>query len=153
MTAAAIWPAIDTLIPHRGDMLLVGHIVAAPADAIVVEAQIGADNLFRMPGFGVPGWIGFEMMAQTVASYDGLKRHRQGLPPSIGFLVACKQYICGLDWFQTGDRFHLDARPMMDDSETMMFECTMSRIDGANVAKAQLMVYQPKDVAGFLGQT
>src|SRR6516162_2361869 len=100
MTPQVIWPAIDTLIPHRGDMLLVSHIVAALDDWVRVEAKVGADNVFLVPGFGVPAWVGFEMMAQAVATYDGLKRHRRGLEPSLGFLVACKRYSCNLNWFQ-----------------------------------------------------
>ena len=144
-----IWPRIEDLVPHKRDMLLLDRIVSETDRTIRVVAEIGTDNVFLVPGFGVPGWVGFEMMAQAVATHDGLKRWRSGGAISLGFLVACRHYACAAEWFAVGDRFEIETSPIMEPNETMMWE---SRLYGAGgeIAVAELMVHQPQDVVAFI---
>ena len=56
---------------------------------------IGEDSMFFEPPHGVPGYVGLEYIAQTIAAHGGLRARAVGEPVRIGFLLGTRRYDCG----------------------------------------------------------
>ena len=67
-------PAIETLLPHQAPMLLLDRLCAADAQQARCETRIGARHALLLDGEGnLPGWVGIELMAQTIAAWAGMQ--------------------------------------------------------------------------------
>lgn len=66
---------ISNLVPHKGKMLLLNRIVFfdTKEGLLVSESDISSDWLFYDAAFsGVPSWISFELMAQSIAALNSI---------------------------------------------------------------------------------
>jgi predicted hotdog family 3-hydroxylacyl-ACP dehydratase len=146
------FPPLDLLIPHQGGMRLISRVIEEADDLIVAEAVIAADSLFYVPGRGVPAYVGFEMMAQTISAHDGLRRWRSAKQPTIGFLLGCRRYVVDREWFVEGDRLRISAETVLGEGEMRSFQCRIVAPDGAEAATGLLNVFQPANPAAFIAQ-
>src|SRR3990167_7880679 len=89
---------ISELVPHRGPMLLVDTLLEDDAEWVRVEAIVKPDALF-LTEQGMPAWVGVELMAQTVASFAGLKSLAAKEPVKLGFLLGTRRYECTRPFF------------------------------------------------------
>lgn len=80
---------IETILPHRGKMMLLSRVTDYHISGKVrAEYDITQSCLFYdAEAGGVPSWVGFEFMAQTISAYSGL-RDREGIKPKIGFILS-----------------------------------------------------------------
>ena len=138
--------------PHRDGMLLIDAMLGAEQDKARSETIIKRDNIFFEPGRGVPGYIGFELMAQTINAFDGWRRIERGQKPTIGFLLGCRRYACRLDYFAEGARLVTEVRSLLKNAEDEMvsFECRIFEADGVETAHAVLKAYRPHAPDAFL---
>jgi len=81
---------LKTLIPHRGKMLLLDRITECDSKEIIkAEYDITEACLFYSAELkGVPSWVGFEFMAQTISAFSGLRSRLTGIKPKIGFILS-----------------------------------------------------------------
>mgnify|MGYP001549788890 FL=1 len=152
MVATIIPPegiAIETVVPHRGRMLLLDRLLASDADAVVVAAVVAADNPFA-DDQGVPAWIGIEYMAQAIAAWAGCRALERDEPIRIGFLLGTRRYHCDPRHFAIGARLRIEARRELFGENGMgMFSCRI--LEGeAELAHAQVAVFEPPDPTAFL---
>jgi predicted hotdog family 3-hydroxylacyl-ACP dehydratase len=83
--------AMLTLLPHRGRMLLLSRVLDYDIEKrrLSAEYDIGRECIFYDPLLGgVPGWVGFEFMAQAISVLSGLAGRQQGEKPKIGFILS-----------------------------------------------------------------
>lgn len=146
------YPTIDRLVPHRAPMLLVDRIVGEEGDVTRAEHIIPADSIFLTPGKGVPTYIAFEIMAQSICATDGLRRWRRGQGPELGFLLGCRKFTATRAWLQPGEVMTIEATCLLD-AETSSYDCRVLDADGAVVATATVNVFQPEDIQGYLEGT
>jgi predicted hotdog family 3-hydroxylacyl-ACP dehydratase len=146
---AAGFPQPCELAPHAPPMLLVDRVLAADAARIRAAAVIALDNPFHVPGRGVPAYVGFELMAQTISIQDGLERRRDGQPPAIGFLLGCRRYLAARDWLQPGERLEIEAVALVEEGEMRSFDCRITAVDGQELASGVLTVFRPADPRAF----
>lgn len=144
------FPPIEDLVPHRSGMLLIDRIVAAFDQTVRSETGIRADHIFFQPGRGVPAYVGFELMAQTISAYDGLRRHARGEAPAIGFLLGCRKYTAARPFFAEGDLLRTEATSLLGEEGMASFECRICDADGGEVASATINVFRPADSHAFL---
>ena len=144
MTAA--FPPVLELLPHGPELMLLDHVLAKDADAVTVAVTIRPDSPFLVPGRGVPAHVGLEYMAQSCGTYAGLEARAQGEPARVAFLLGTRRYRAVRPWFAVGERLDVAARLLLRDGALAVFDC---RIDcgGAELASAQLTVYQPEAAA------
>jgi len=147
------YPAVTELVPHRGTMCLISHILEDAVDELVVGINIGADHPFLVPGKGVPTYVGLEMMAQSICAKDGLNRLRAGEAPTIGFLLGCQRYHAYQDWIAVGETLSARVRCRLDADELGSFECELRAATGNVLAKGTISVYRPRDVDSFLAES
>lgn len=146
------YPTIDRLVPHRAPMLLVDGIVGEEGEITRAEHVIAADNLFLVPGKGVPTYVAFEMMAQGICATDGLRRFRRGQGPELGFLLGCRKFAASRNWLQPGETLTLESTCLID-GETSSYQCRVLDAEGIEIANATVNVFQPEDMAAYLEGT
>ena len=140
---------IETVVPHRGRMLMLDRLLASDADSVRVSALVGADHLFA-DDQGVPPWVGIEYMAQAIAAWAGCRALARDEPIRIGFLLGARRYACEPRHFAIGARLHIEARrELFGDNGMGMFACRI--LEGeSELAHAQIAVFEPPDPAAFL---
>jgi predicted hotdog family 3-hydroxylacyl-ACP dehydratase len=146
------FPPIDRLVPHRAPMQLVDRVVSQEGDVVRAEHAITEDHPFHIPGQGVPVYVAFEMMAQTICANDGLKRWRSGKEPAIGFLLGCRKYAARRDFLRAGETVTIESRQLLE-GETASFQCRVIDQAGEEVSSGVINVYRPADIADYLKGT
>lgn len=142
----------EAFTPHRGPMLLIDAMLDAAGDTARSETTIRADHIFLIPGLGVPSYVGFELMAQTVNAFDGWRRVGRGQEPTIGFLLGCRTYNAMRAYFAVGERLVTEVRSLLKNPEDEMvsFDCRILDASGAAIATAVVNAYRPHDPDAFL---
>lgn len=138
--------------PHRAPMLLIDAMLDRDGEVARGETTIRRDNIFFEAGHGVPGYVGFEFMAQTVNAFDGWRRVERGQVPTIGFLLGCRSYKCGIDYFIEGERYVTEVKSLLKDpdDEMVSFDCRITDARGEVVASAIVNAFRPYDPDAFL---
>lgn len=141
---------IEELVPHAGAMRLIDRVIAEDGDCVRAEAVVRRDNLFFHGEAGIPAYVGFELMAQTISAYDGLRRRREGKPPAIGFLLGCRRYAAARPYFREGERLEIEVTSLLGDEGMASFQCRILDEAGAVLASGTINVYRPPDPDAFL---
>lgn len=143
-------PAIESLLPHRGTMLLIDAITAWDAESASGETTPRADAWYAEADGSMPSWIGVELMAQTLAAHVGLVARSQGRSPKEGVLLGTRAYRATQPRFPAGETLtihaHLNYR---DDSGLGAYDCTISA-GGVQLASATIKVFEPENFTTFL---
>jgi predicted hotdog family 3-hydroxylacyl-ACP dehydratase len=136
-----------TLLPHREGMLLLSRIVDYDLDDHTLRAEydVSRDCLFYDPALdGIPAWVSFECMAQSVAAITGLENHRPGL----GLILSVSGMEIQQPVFKAGSTATIavveDVR--MDSVYTYMCEVALGE---SQAVKAKLTVYASEDGLAF----
>lgn len=144
------FPPIEALIVHRAGMLLIDRIIGREDEVVTSEVVIRSDQLFFQPGRGVPAYVGFELMAQTISASDGLDRRDEGLPPVVGLLLGCRKYAVSRTFFTEGERLVTEVTPLISDEGMTAFRCRILDDAGEELASATINAYRPDDLSAFL---
>jgi len=144
------FPLIEDLVPHAQGMVLIDRVVGAEGETVRSETTIRPDNIFFQRGRGVPAYVGFEFMAQTISTYDGLRRRATGAKPAIGFLLGCRKYAATRPFFAQGETLTIEATSLLGEEGMASFDCRILEASGAEVANAVINVYRPADPEAFL---
>lgn len=140
---------IESLVPHRGRMLLIDRVCMHEGDRIVCELQVRDDPLFCRNG-SVGSWLAIEYMAQTVAALVGLKAQAANAPVRIGMLLGTRRFSALVPAFRPGDCLQVEAEQVFQgDNGLAAFEVRVM-CDGDRVAEATLSAFQPDDMEAFL---
>jgi predicted hotdog family 3-hydroxylacyl-ACP dehydratase len=126
-------------IPHAGLMALLSRVVQydfTPGH-LVSEVDIKESDLFFDPERGgVPCWVGFEYMAQSIAALSGIKRRTErDLEPRIGLIMGVRNFKSRSAAFTPGRRLRVEVRQIFRDGDVVSFECRIAE-DGVEEASA-----------------
>lgn len=142
-------PPIGDVVPHAGAMRLLDALLHADDDSCTASATVRASQLF-VDEAGMPGWVGIEYMAQTIAAWAGVKDWRAGRRPGIGFLLGSRRYECDVPAFPVASQLTISVRAeLTGDNGLGQFACRLA-LDGREVARANVSVFQPADAQAFL---
>jgi len=141
--------AVEQVVPHAGTMSLLDNIIGYDDESLTAQVVITSDTLFLQEQ-GVPGWVGIEYMAQTIAAYAGVQRQLQGQQAQVGFLVGTRRYNCSHPYFPVGSVLNITIDvEFQADNGLSVCNCTIIGDNGI-AADACLNVFQPDDVELFL---
>jgi len=153
VSGVAVIPTIDVLLPHRGTMLLLDRATDFDGDSLVAEYSPRPDAWYTDRSGNMPGWLGIELMAQTVAAHVALKKRLAGLPIKMGALLGTRCYegrrlISG--GFSVGQVLRIRVQETFrDDSGLAAYACSIGE-GGRELATAILKVYEPDDFEAFI---
>lgn len=142
----------EVCTPHRAPMLLIDTMLEYDGETARSETTIRRDHIFFQAGLGVPAYVGFELMAQTVNAFDGWRRIERGKTPTIGFLLGCRSYKCERAFFEEGARFITEVTSLLKNPEDEMvsFDCRIFDASGVVIASAIVNAFRPEDPDAFL---
>jgi predicted hotdog family 3-hydroxylacyl-ACP dehydratase len=143
------YPAIQELLPQRGDMLLLDRVLEAGDEYILTEVTVRGDCLFADAGREVPAWVGIEYMAQTVAAFSGYQRLLGGRAVDLGFLLGTRYYRSVVTAFPCGALLRVRAEMEIEGLNGLsVFACRIE--SGELLAQAKLSVFLPSDSRAYL---
>lgn len=145
-------PPIETLLQHRGTMLLLDAVTAWDAESATATASVQADGWYAADNGAMPSWFGIELMAQTIAAHVGLLARSQGQAPKLGVLLGTRAYQVTMSHFPPGDLLTVKVKLIFRDASGLgAYQCVITRHE-ETVATATIKVYEPDDVNAFLTQ-
>jgi len=142
-------PPIEELLPHRYGMLLVERVVDWDPASATVSATPSTQGWYAEAG-GMPSRIGIELMAQAIAAHVSIVAWSKGEPPKKGVLLGARAYRATQPYFAAGGELIVKAtRAFSDDSGMGAYDATIAH-QGAQVAKARILVFEPPDFEAFI---
>jgi len=135
-----------TIVPHRGKMLLLKRVINYNLQELSIEAecQIDRDCIFYdNKAAGVPAWVGFEYIAQTVSAFIGIKNRERKIN-KIGLIMSIYRMHIGLPIFQSGSIITIKAKEVdeMDSVHVFLGEIFL---EGKKVMEGKLTVMDVDD--------
>lgn len=144
---------LSELVPHKGKMLLLDRIVSVDLTHLQVETEVDVKrrSMFHEESLkGVPCWIGFEYMAQSVSCLSGILDRQRNLPPKMGFILSVNNFCAKSNVFPEGCTVRIRATQTLRMEKTMTFEGSIF-IEGEQVATATIYAVEsdnPKETLG-----
>lgn len=146
-----VFPPIEALLPHRGNMLLLQRLLAADDESATCEAIPDAKAWYADVDGAMPSWIGIELMAQSIAAHVTLIARRSGNPPRPGVLLGTRAYKTEVSRFPAGKALQITARLSYRDASGLgAYDCLIADDQGTTLATAAVTVYEPEDFKRFI---
>ncbi|GHV28163.1 hypothetical protein AGMMS4952_11160 [Spirochaetia bacterium] len=148
---------LSTLLPHKGKMFLLSRLIsydiAAQQRSLSAEYDITEDCLFYDPALGgVPGWVSFEFMAQSIAVLSGISDRERGEPPKPGFILSVSNMEILIPVLRAGTTVYIHVQEDCRVERVFTFDCAVSlngTEPGKAVALAKLTVMDVDDLSVF----
>ncbi|WP_321963146.1 hotdog family protein [Paraburkholderia sp. J7] len=145
-----VFPPIETIIPHRGTMLLLDSVAACSDESLTALASVRADAWYADAQGAMPAWIGIELMAQAIAAHVGLLSMREGKPARPGVLLGTRRYEAAQAAFASDAPLSVTVSELLRSEEGHgAYGCTIKQ-DNELLAEATVKVYQPRDFQTFI---
>jgi predicted hotdog family 3-hydroxylacyl-ACP dehydratase len=141
-----------TVLPHRGKMRLISRVVhySVPGRMIHGEYDLTEDCLFYDPALGgVPGWVGFEFMAQAVSALAGISGKVLGKPAMIGFILSVASLEVHMPLVRPGDTVDMSVMECERIGPVGTFQAS-ANVGKRGIATAKLMVMDVEDPSVFM---
>ena len=127
---------IQTLIPHRGKMLLLSNIIDYNLDEgnLTAEYHITEDCLFFNSAVGgVPAWAAFECIAQAYSALSGIRGRNTGEPsafasgvkPKVGYILSVSKIQIFLPVIKPGSTIVIKVNELDNMDSVSDFEGTV----------------------------
>lgn len=116
---------LSCLVPHKGKMLLLDRIVSFDLEQaqVVTEIDISDKSMFFEESFGgIPVWIVFEYMAQSVSALTGIFGLQAGTPPRMGFILSVTNFCAEVSVFPKGSTVQIEVRQTLRVDMAVTFE-------------------------------
>lgn len=157
LSAAFPIAPIESILPHRGTMLLLASVDTWDEECLAAIAHVDPAAWYADAEGNMPAWIGIELMAQAIAAHVGLLSTRDGRPARPGVLLGSRKYEASVPAFPHGQPLRIEARELLRVAEGHgAYECTISTgSDGGDggktcLANAVIKVFQPTDFQAFI---
>jgi len=130
-----------SVVPHRGKMLLLKRVKDYDLQEHTIEAECQIERnciFFDSEKEGVPSWVGFEFIAQTVSAFIGIK-NRERKVNNIGLIMSVTQMRIGLPIFQTDSIITIKAKEVDGMDSVHVFEGEIF-LEGEKVLEGKITV-------------
>jgi len=149
---------IETILPHRGTMLLLDGVSAFTDETLTAHASVHADAWYADADGAMPAWIGIELMAQAIAAHVALLAMRAGGQARPGVLLGSRRYEAHRPVFACGALLRIEVKELLRGEEGHgAYECAIHHDQdhdrdhgGVCCAEAVIKVYQPADFQSFI---
>lgn len=117
--------SVSELVPHKGKMFLLDRVrdYDLKENSITTEIDISRDNLFYEEELGgVPAWVAFEYMAQSVSALSGLHGRAKGEKPKAGFIMSVSGFKADVPVFKSGETVVINVLENIRMDKAVTFE-------------------------------
>jgi predicted hotdog family 3-hydroxylacyl-ACP dehydratase len=136
-------PHLHQLIPHDTPMVLVDELIDVGEEHVHCRVNINENCIFfNAETRSIPGHVGIEFMAQSVAGWSGYHAWKQSKDSPIGFLLGCRRYQTECSAFHEGDLLDIYAERLMENNGMAVFTCRIEH-QGTVLATCQLNAFVP----------
>lgn len=136
-------PHLHQLLPHDMPMALVDELIEVGETHIHCRVTPNENCLFfDAEARVIPGYVGVEFMAQSVAGWSGYHAWTRGESSPIGFLLGSRQYQVECSAFKENEVLDIHAEQVMENNSMAVFSCRIEH-QGQVLAISQLNVYVP----------
>jgi predicted hotdog family 3-hydroxylacyl-ACP dehydratase len=137
---------LRTLIPHSGKMLLLDRVIDYDIEhSILAEYNITENCIFYDPVLGgVPAWVGFEFIAQTISALTGIRKRARKEKPNIGFILSIPYMRMDIPFFKNGSLAEIRVRESYCTDMIYTFEGEIF-LEDKKVMEGKLMVMEVSD--------
>ena len=132
--------SVSELVPHKGKMFLLNRICDydLKLNSITTEIDITRDNLFYEEELGgVPAWVAFEYMAQSVSALSGLQGRTKSEKPKVGFIMSVSGFNADVPVFKLGETVVVNVLEKTRNDNAVTFEVS-STVNGTLAVTAKL---------------
>ena len=116
---------VASLVPHKGHMHLLDRVLAYNFENAEIETEVDITDksMFYEESYGgVPVWIGFEYMAQSVSAMTGLVGLETHTPPQMGFILSVTNFRSEKNFFPVGSTVRIWVRQTVRMDMAVTFE-------------------------------
>ena len=118
---------IEEYLPHRGKMLLISRITDYDMEKRIItgEYDITEECIFyEKEGDGIPTWVSFELMAQTVCALTGIAHKLFGRKILPGMILSVTAFKSELEWLKAGKTVRMRMVEDFCDEESALYNYT-----------------------------
>lgn len=134
--------AAESLLNHRGSMLMLDTLLAADQESAVCQWQVNEACALMVPGKGLPGYAAIECMAQCIAVHAGARARIRGLAPPLGLLLGTRHFHSSVEWLKPGQVLRIECVELIRDNQGMAsFDC-MVKHQNDLLAQSRLAVFE-----------
>ena len=134
-------PPLESLLPHRGPMLLLDRVIDAENATVVCETVVREDSSFCEPGTGVPAWVAIEYLAQTAAVLGGIQAWREQRKAPQGMLLGSRQLQSEWAAFPVGSVLRTHCEQAFADPGGMTAYQGGIEVDGRQIVSATFNIF------------
>ena len=136
------------LLPHKGRMFLLDRAVDVDFDKYTIKTQVNISEqsmFYDEASGGVPSYVTFEYMAQSISALSGIANARRGLPPKVGVILSVSDFKTFIPALKAGTTVTvLDCQQDIVD-RVFSFNCT-AYIGDTLVSSGKLTVMEVDDL-------
>lgn len=118
---------IAEYLPHRGKMLLLSRITNYDMERRIItgEYDITKECIFyEKEGDGIPSWVSFELMAQTICALTGIAHKLFGRKILPGMILSVTAFKTDLEWLKAGKTVRMTMTEDYRDDEDSLYNYT-----------------------------
>ena len=141
------------LVPHKGKMFLLNRVqnYSLESVSITTEIDITRDDLFYEEELGgVPAWVAFEYMAQSISALSGIYGRSRGEKPKVGFIMSVNSFKASIPVFKVGETVVVTVRQMIRMDMAVTFDGT-AKVGDTLAVSATLNTVEVADPKASLG--
>ncbi|MGF1688568.1 hotdog family protein [Photobacterium japonica] len=136
-------PPLSDLLPHDMPMVLVDTLVEVSAFAVHCQVTVHEGGLFfDAERRELPGYVGIELMAQTIGGWSGYHAWCRGEVSPVGFLLGSRRYQTACAAFPEHSVLDIYAEQVLENNGMAVFACRIEQ-QGQVLATSQLNVFVP----------
>lgn len=146
-------PSPETVLPHRGDMVLLEEIVDWGEDWIEARAHKDRLRAFRSADGSVSTVAAMELICQTAASHAGLTELKNDRPIKIGFIIGARSLEFDDAAFQQTEEFYMTVHHhYVVDDQTCVYKGKLfgNNTDGPLIGSGTITAVMPTDSRSVL---
>ncbi|WP_173379530.1 thioester dehydrase [Fibrobacter succinogenes] len=107
---------VGELVPHAGKMLLLDRVIRHDLNEVSIETEVDINEscmFYRDDRQGVPSYVAFEYMAQSISALSGVYGRTHGQKPREGFIMSVSNCKLLVPVFKAGDVVRIRVKQTM----------------------------------------
>lgn len=144
---------MSELVPHKGKMFLLDRVQSYSIEnvCITTEIDVTRNNLFYEEDLGgIPAWVAFEYMAQSISALSGIYGRTKGEKPKVGFIMSVSSFKADIPVFKEGETVIVSVHETVRMDKAVTFD-GVAKIGDKIAVTATLNTVEVDDPKAALG--